>query len=62
MSHAEIEAKIAEVDRLLNDHEVRMEPHRVWSLLAEISRSQATEAPRRPAPAPHPGNPALATL
>ncbi len=62
MSHAEIEAKIAEVDRLLNDPEVRMEPHRVWSLLAEISRSQATEAPPRPAPAPHPGNPALATL
>ena len=60
MSDAEIDAKLAELDRLLNDPEVRMDPHRVWSLLAEISRSQATQAPPPPAQAPRPES-ALAT-
>ena len=30
-------AKLEEVERLLNDPEVPMEPARVWSLLAEIA-------------------------
>lgn len=37
MSEREIEAKLVELDRLLNDPEVQMDPHRVWSLLHEIS-------------------------
>lgn len=38
MSEAEIEQRMAELERLLNDPDVRMDAHRVWSLLAEISR------------------------
>jgi hypothetical protein len=39
--------KLAELERLLNDPDVQMEPARVWSLLAEISASeQAMAAPR----------------
>ncbi len=30
--------KLDELDRLLNDPDSQMEPSRVWSLLAEISR------------------------
>lgn len=45
MSDAEMEAKLSELDRLLNDPDVKMDPHKVWSLLAEI---------RRPAPPPCP--------
>jgi hypothetical protein len=37
MSEQEREARIEEIDRLLNDPEVRMDPHKVWSLLAEIA-------------------------
>lgn len=35
---ADYQFKLAELDRLLNDPETQMEPARVWSLLAEISR------------------------
>jgi hypothetical protein len=49
MTEREIETKLAEIDRLLNDPDTRMDPHRVWSLLAELS---AVPAPRTPAPAP----------
>ncbi|MDB5374608.1 MAG: hypothetical protein JWP04_3250 [Belnapia sp.] len=38
MTDRESQAKLAEIDRLLNDPETRMDPHRVWSLLAEISK------------------------
>ena len=37
MTEAEADAKLAELDRLLNDPEVRLDPDRVWTLLAEIS-------------------------
>jgi hypothetical protein len=37
MTEREIEAKLAELDRLLNDPETHMDPHKVWSLLAELS-------------------------
>lgn len=46
MSEAELERRMAELDSLLNDPEVRMDAARVWALLAEISRQAA------PAPAP----------
>jgi hypothetical protein len=40
MTEREFQAKLAELDRLLNDPEVRMDPDRVWTLLAEISAQQ----------------------
>ena len=39
MSEAELERRLAEVDRLLNDPETRMDAERVWAILAEISRT-----------------------
>ena len=47
MSDAEIDAKLVELDRLLNDPEVRMDPHRVWSLLAQVSRPAAPRSGTR---------------
>jgi hypothetical protein len=44
MTERETESKLAELDRILNDPETRMDPHRVWSLLAELSAAQ-TPAP-----------------
>jgi hypothetical protein len=37
MTERDLEAKLAELDKLLNDPEVRMDPDRVWAILAEIS-------------------------
>jgi hypothetical protein len=37
MTDADYSQKLDELDRLLNDPDVPMEPARVWSLLAEIS-------------------------
>ena len=45
MSEAETERRMAELDRLLNDPETRMDAHRVWALLAELAR-QAEPARR----------------
>ena len=52
MSEVEIEKKLAELDRLLNDPDTRMDPDRVWSLLAEISSAKggAVTAPCAVAP------------
>lgn len=47
MTEREFQAKLDELDRLLNDPETRMDPDRVWTLLAEISarnRHPATAA------------------
>jgi|GEM_PF-903765 len=52
MTEREIETKLAELDRLLNDPETRMDPHRVWALLAEVSAPQVAE---RTAATPMPG-------
>ena len=41
MTERETETKLAELDRLLNDPDTQMDPHRVWSLLAEL-RAAAT--------------------
>ncbi|MBO1076612.1 peptide chain release factor 1 [Roseomonas marmotae] len=46
MSEREMEAKLAELDRLLNDPEVRMDPHRVWLLLQEISGATRQAQPQ----------------
>jgi hypothetical protein len=54
MTEREIETKLAELDRHLNDPETQMDPHKVWSLLAEISGSAppaaVPPAPRGPRP------------
>jgi hypothetical protein len=36
MSDTETERRMVELERLLNDPEVRLDPNRVWALLAEI--------------------------
>jgi hypothetical protein len=46
MTERDFEAKLAELDRLLNDPEVRMDPDRVWAILAEISGKE-TQIPVR---------------
>ena len=38
MSDAEYTRKIDELDRLLNDPDVPMQPDRIWSLLADVAR------------------------
>ncbi|MBV9736341.1 MAG: peptide chain release factor 1 [Acidisphaera sp.] len=38
MNETDYAQKLDELDRLLNDPDVPMEPARVWSLLAEISQ------------------------
>lgn len=38
MTDRDYHQKLDELDRLLNDPDVRMEPSRVWSLLAEVSQ------------------------
>lgn len=42
MTEAEYTGKLAELDRLLNDPDVPMQPARVWSLLAEIAQRDLT--------------------
>ncbi len=37
MSQADYDRKLDELDRLLNDPDVPMEPDRVWALLAEVA-------------------------
>jgi hypothetical protein len=38
MTERDYTSKLEELDRLLNDPEVAMEPSKVWSLLAEVSQ------------------------
>ncbi|HEY2133293.1 MAG TPA: peptide chain release factor 1 [Acetobacteraceae bacterium] len=38
MTSADYTRKLDEIDRLLNDPDVAMEPARIWSLLAEIAQ------------------------
>ncbi len=51
MSETEYARKLEELDRLLNDPDVPMEPAKVWSLLAEIAQRDlagpASSIPRR---------------
>jgi hypothetical protein len=44
MTKRDFDSKVAELDRLLNDPEIRMEPDLVWSLLAEVSRTDRAVA------------------
>lgn len=38
MSTAEYSRKLDELDRLLNDPDVPMQPDRIWSLLADVAQ------------------------
>jgi hypothetical protein len=49
MTEAEYARKLDELDRLLNDPDVPMQPGRVWSLLAEIARRDLAMARGVPA-------------
>ena len=44
---AEYARRIDELDRLLNDPDVPMEPNKVWSLLAEIARREWQQSESR---------------
>ena len=44
MTERDFNSKLAELDRLLNDPDVSLEPARVWSLLAEVSEFEGIEA------------------
>jgi hypothetical protein len=44
MTERDLDRKIAELDRLLNDPAMRMEPDLVWSLLADVSRARGWPA------------------
>ncbi len=50
MTDGDYERKLQELDHLLNDPDVTVEPSKVWSLLAEISRRDLAGA-ARPVPA-----------
>jgi hypothetical protein len=38
MTDAEYSRKLDELDQLLNDPDVPMQPDRIWSILADVSR------------------------
>jgi hypothetical protein len=38
MTELDYDSKLKELDQILNDPDVTMEPNRVWSLLAEVSQ------------------------
>jgi hypothetical protein len=44
MTDAEYHRKLDELDRLLNDPDVPMQPDRIWSLLADVSRPELAAA------------------
>ena len=44
MNDQEYNAKLDELDHLLNDLDVPMEPARVWELLAEVSHHDLQQA------------------
>ncbi len=43
MTELEYNRKLDELDRLLNDPDVSLEPARVWALLAEVSAFERVE-------------------
>ncbi len=46
MSDAEYNRKLDELDQLLNDPAVPMQPDRIWSLLADVSDPETARAAR----------------
>jgi hypothetical protein len=49
MTDHEYGRKLDELDRLLNDPDVPMDPSRVWSLLADLSRHETPSTARHEA-------------
>jgi hypothetical protein len=45
MSTAEYSRKLNELDRLLNDPDVPIQPDRIWSLLADVFRPDVANTP-----------------
>ena len=45
MTESDYSRKLDELDRLLNDPDVRLEPSRVWALLAEVSQVEIARQP-----------------
>lgn len=45
MTESDYQRKLDELDRLLNDPDVPMQPQRVWTLLAEISHHDLDDEP-----------------
>jgi hypothetical protein len=43
MTQQDLEQKLSELERLLNDPDVQLEPSKVWSLLDEVASRHATE-------------------
>lgn len=41
MTETDLDTALDELDRLINDPEVRMDPDRVWALLAEVTLRSA---------------------
>lgn len=48
MTETDYARKLDELDRLLNDPDVPMEPAKVWSLLAEIAQRDLNAHPAQP--------------
>lgn len=46
MTERDYNSKLDELDRLLNDPDVSLEPARVWSLLAEVSQHDRADGAR----------------
>ncbi len=44
MTDRDFDQKLDELDRLLNDPDVSLEPARVWSLLAEVAAHNQSRA------------------
>lgn len=51
MTEADYARKLDELDRLLNDPDVPMQPDRIWSLLSDLSDQPGQAAPALPHPA-----------
>ena len=48
MTETEYNRKLGEIDQLINDPEVPMQPHRIWELLDEVADDgQPRSAPSR---------------
>ncbi len=47
MTDRDYHHKLDELERLLNDPDVAMEPSRVWCLLAEVSQHDRPSAPQQ---------------
>jgi hypothetical protein len=45
MDNSDYDRKLDELDRMLNDPDSKMEPEKVWSLLAELSNHDAATMP-----------------